>query len=142
MKTDPSAGRAVATRHSSGCALVMAAAVVRTKCGGKCDFGEHNEAHNEADLGTKMVDLRRMTSLLKGTSLRPPAHGWWAATVPHSCTGSKSRVLIWNVKNNDETSGWFWVCMGVVIVFLMVLSNGLPAIPITDDCRRWKVTDK
>ena len=28
--------------------------------------------HNEADLGTKMVDLRRMTSLLKGTPLQPP----------------------------------------------------------------------
>ena len=39
----------------------------------KCElgFGEHNEA----DLGTKMVDLRRMTSLLKGTPLRPPM-GW------------------------------------------------------------------
>ena len=30
---------------------------------------------NEADLGTKMVDVRRMTSLLKGTPLRPPM-GW------------------------------------------------------------------
>ena len=36
--------------------------------------------HNEADLGTKMVDLRRMTSLLKGTPFDRQwvrAHGWW-----------------------------------------------------------------
>ena len=31
--------------------------------------------HNEADLRTKMVDLRRMTSLSKRTPLRPPM-GW------------------------------------------------------------------
>ena len=36
--------------------------------------------HNEADMGTKMVDLRRMTSLSMETALRPPM-GWrsWVA---------------------------------------------------------------
>ena len=77
-ETDALAGRAMATRRGVGrvrhldarllwlqqlCAEVVVE--VRVKPG---------EQH-EADLGTKMVDLRRMTSLLKGTPLRPPM-GW------------------------------------------------------------------
>ena len=60
--------------------------------------------HNEADLGTKMVDLRRMTSLLKGTLLRPPM-GWssWmvAATLRAVAEAAKDIAvyLIWNVRN-------------------------------------------
>ena len=42
---------------------------------------------NEADLGTKMIDLRRMTSLLKGTPFRPPI-GWWRR-LSRGCRGSK-----------------------------------------------------
>ena len=79
-ETDASAGRALATRRGVGpvrhldarllwlqqlCAEGVVA--VRAKLG----------EHNEADLGTKMVDLRRMTLLLKGTPFRPPM--WWSS---------------------------------------------------------------
>ena len=92
------------------------------------------EGLNEADLGTKMVDLRRMTSLVKGTPLRPPM-GWssWmvAATLPAVAEAAKDcRVLIWNARNMCETSGWFWICVGMVIVILMVLSGRPFANPI------------
>ena len=40
------------------------------------------------------------------------------------------RVLIWNVRNMRETSGWFWICVGMVIVILIVLSGGRFASPI------------
>ena len=40
------------------------------------------------------------------------------------------RVLIWNVSNMCETSGWFWICVGLVIVILMVLSGRPFAKPI------------
>ena len=102
-------------RASLGCATVVAAAV-------------------EADLGTMMVDLRRMTSLLKRRPLRPPM-GWssWmvAATLPAVAQAAKyCRVLTRNVRNMCEMSGWFWICVGMVIVILMVLSGGPFANPI------------
>ena len=50
------------------------------------------------------------------------------------------RVLIWNVRNEHETSGWFWICVGMVIAILMVLSGGVSAKPISDHWRRQKVT--
>ena len=85
-------------------------------------------------MGTKMVDLRRMTSLSKGTPLRPPM-GWgsWmvATTLPVVAEAAKDcRVLIWNVRNMCETSGWFWICVGMVIAILTVLSGGPFANPI------------
>ena len=44
-----------------------------------------------------------------------------AATVPTDAEAAKdSRVLVWDARNNDETSGWFWICMGMVMVLLMV----------------------
>ena len=89
--------------------------------------------HNEADLGTKMVDLRIDLTLKREHFIRPSegCSSWMvAATVPTVAEAAKNcRVLIWN---DHEVSGWFWICMGIVIVFLMVLSG---------DCRRWKVTD-
>ena len=110
----------------------MAAAVVRREAWVKVRArpGEYNEA----DLGTKMVDLRRMTSLMKGTPLQPPM-GWssWmvATTLPAVAEAAKDcRVSIWNVKNMCETSGWFWICVGMVIVILMVLSGRPFANPI------------
>ena len=77
-ETDASAGRAMATRRGVGrvrhldvrllwLQQLCAEGVVQVRV----RLGEHNEA----DLGTTMVDLRRMTSLLKGTPLRPPM-GW------------------------------------------------------------------
>ena len=100
---------------------------------------------NEADLGTRMVDVRRMTSLLKGTPLRPPM-GWssWmvATTLLAVAEAAKDcRALIWVTRNMCETSGWFWVCVGMVIAILTVLSGGLSANPISDDCSRQK-TDR
>ena len=52
------------------------------------------------------------------------------------------RASIWNARNMCETSGWFWICAGLVIAILMVLSSGLFADPISDDCSRQKETDK
>ena len=76
--TDASAGRAMATRRGVGrvrhldarlmwLQQLCAECVVQVRAG--------NGEHNEADMGTKMVDLRRMTSLLKRTPFGPPM-GW------------------------------------------------------------------
>ena len=96
--------------------------------------------HNEADLGTKMVDLRRMTSL------QPPVDwsSWKVATTLSAVAEAAKdcRVLIWNVRNMSGTSGWFWICVGMVIAILTVLSGGLSGNPISDDCSRQKETDK
>ena len=88
----------------------------------------------EADLGTKMVDLRRMTSLLKGTPLR----GWGSWMV----AARDCRASIWYVRNMCETSGSFWICVGMVITILTVLSSGQFVNPISDECGRQKETDK
>ena len=52
--------------------------------------------------------------------------GWssWkvAATLPAVAEAATDcRVSIWNVRILCETSGWFWICVGMVIVILMVL---------------------
>ena len=52
------------------------------------------------------------------------------------------RMLIWNVRNMCETSGWFWICEGMVIAILTVLSGGPFANPISDDSSRQKETDE
>ena len=80
---------------------------------------------------------RRMTSLLKGTPFRAPM-GWSsrmvATTLPVVAEAAKDcRVLIWNVRNEHETSDWFRFCVGMVIAILTVLSGGLSANPISDD---------
>ena len=72
----------------------------------------------------KMVDLRRTTL---------PA----VAEAAKDC-----RVLIWDVRNMCETSGWFWICVDMVIAILTVLSGGLSATLHPDDCSRQKETDK
>ena len=101
------------------------------------------EEHNEADLESKMVDS---TLLLKGTPLRPPMR-WSSWMVAASFTAVSEaardcRMSIWNVRNMCETSGWFRICVGMVIAILMVLSGGLPGISISDDCSQQKETDK
>ena len=40
----------------------------------------------------------------------------------------------WNVRNVCETNGWFWICVGMVIVILTVLSGVPSGISISDDC--------
>ena len=54
-----------------------------------------------------------------------------AATLPAVAEAAKDcRVLIWNMRNMCETSGWFWICVGMVIVILTVLSGGPFANPV------------
>ena len=54
-----------------------------------------------------------------------------AATLPAVAEAAQDcRVFIWNVRNMCETSGWFWICVGMVIVILTLLSGGLFANPI------------
>ena len=99
--------------------------------------------HNEADRESKMVDS---PLLLKGTPLRPPM-SWssWMVAASFNAVAEAARdcrMSIWNVRNVCETSGWFRVCLGMVIAILMVLSGGLPGISISDDCSQQKETDK
>ena len=136
-ETDASAGRAMATRRGVGRVRHLDARLLwlQQMCAEDVvQVRARPGKHNEADLGTKMVDLRRMTSLLKATPLRPPMV--WslrmvAATPSAVAEAAKAcRVLIWNVKNMCETNGWFWICVGMVIVILMVLSGRPFANPI------------
>ena len=53
-----------------------------------------------------------------------------AATLTAVAEAAKDcRVLIWNARNLCETSGWFWICGGMVIVIQTVLSGGPIANP-------------
>ena len=48
-----------------------------------------------------------------------------AATLSAVAEAAKGcRVVIWNVRNMCETSGWFWIYVGMVIVILTLLSGG------------------
>ena len=136
-ETDPSAGRAMVTRCGVGC--VRQIAVAAAVCARKAWL------RFEADLGTNMVDLRRMTSLLQGTPLRPPTgrSSWMVVTTLTTVAEAAKdcRVSIWKVRNMCETSDWFWICVGMVIAILTVLSDGLFGNPISDDCSRLKETD-
>ena len=53
-----------------------------------------------------------------------------AASFPEVQTARDCRVSIWNVRNVCERNGWFWICVGMVIVILTVLSGGPFANPI------------
>ena len=53
-----------------------------------------------------------------------------------------SRVSIWNVRNVYETNGWFWICVGMVIVIVTVLSGVPSGISISEDCSQQKETDE
>ena len=78
-ETDASAGRAMATRRGVGRVRHLDSRLfwLQQLCAeGVVEVRARPGEHNEADLGTKMVDLRRMTSLLKG------AHGWWRGHFP------------------------------------------------------------
>ena len=86
-ETDGSAGRAMATRRGVGRVrhLDVRLLCLQQLCAeGVVEVLARPGEHNEADLGTKMVDPRRMTSLLKETPLRPPigAQGWWRRLSP------------------------------------------------------------
>ena len=63
---------------------------------------------NEADQGTKMVDLRRMTSLLKGTPLQPLMDG--GDDSPSGCSGNghcdSDGVVRWTVCEYNFRRRW------------------------------------
>ena len=65
-----------------------------------------------------------------------------ATTLPAVAKAADCRVLIWNVRSLCETSDLFWICLGMVITILTVLSDGLFANPILDDCSRQNETDE
>ena len=148
-ETDASARRAMATRRGVGRVRRLDARLLwlQQLCAeGVLEVRARLGEHNEADLGTEMVGLRRMTSLLKGTPLRPPMgwSSWMVATTLSAVaeTATYFRVLIWNVSNMCETSGWFRICVGMVMAILTVVSGGPLANPISDDCSRQKETDE
>ena len=92
-ETDASAGRAMATRRGVCRVRHLDARLLwlQQLCAGVVEVRARLGEHNEADLGTKMVDLRRMTSLLKGTPLRPPS----------GCRGSK-RLPCTNLEREEH----------------------------------------
>ena len=105
-ETDASAGRAMATRRGVGRVrhLDTRWLWLQQLCAeGVVEIRARPGEHNEADLGTKMVDLRRMTSLSEGTPLRPPItwSSWMVATTLAAVAEAAKDcvVLIWNVKN-------------------------------------------
>ena len=110
-----------------------------------CLRSSRPEEHNEADLESKKIDS---TLLLKGTPLRlPMSSSSWslqmaAASFSEVEAARDSRVSIWNVRTVCETNGWFWICVGMVIAILMVLSGGRSGISISDDCSQQKETDE
>ena len=86
-ETDASAGRAMATRRGVGRVRHLDARLLwlQQLCAeGVVEVRAKPGTHNEADMGTKMVDLKRLTTLLKGTPLRPPMgwSSWLVASFP------------------------------------------------------------
>ena len=65
-----------------------------------------------------------------------------AASFPEVEAARDGRVSIWNVRNVCETNGWFWICVGMVIVILTVLSGVPSGISISDDCSQQQETDE
>ena len=54
---------------------------------------------------------------------RVGAYEWWQRVSPRLRL-QETVVSLWNVRNVRETNGWFWICVGMVIVVLTVLSGG------------------
>ena len=93
-ETDVSAGRAMATRRGVGRVRHVDARLLwlQQLCAeGVVQVRAKPGEHNETDLGTKIVDLRRMTLLLKRTPLRPPMgrSPWMVAATPRGCRSNK-----------------------------------------------------
>ena len=59
---------------------------------------------------------------------------------PRGRRGSKRLPCMHLERNEHETSGWFWVCVGMVIAIVTVLSGRLSTNPISDDWSRHKAT--
>ena len=96
-ETDASAGRAMATRRGVGRVRNLDARLswLEQLCAESVvEVRARPGEHNEADLGAKMVDLRRMTSLLKGTPLRPPM-GWSSWLVAATLTERQQKISVY-----------------------------------------------
>ena len=65
-----------------------------------------------------------------------------AASFPEVEAATNCRVSIWNVTNERETNGWFWICVGMVRVILTVLSGVPSGISISDDYSQQKEIDE
>ena len=65
-----------------------------------------------------------------------------AASFPEVEAARDCRVSTWNVRNICESNGWFWICVGMVIAILTVLSGVPSGISISDDCSQQKETDE
>ena len=65
-----------------------------------------------------------------------------AASFPDVDAARDCRVSIWNVGNVCETIGRFWICVGMVIAILTVLSGVPSGISISDVCSQQKETDE
>ena len=150
-KTDVTAGRAMAAIRGVGRVHHLDARLTRLQqlwaecvvywCLRSSQPGEHNEADPES----KMIVS---TLLLKRTPLRPPmSSSSWSlrmvgASFPEVEAARDCRVSIPNVRNVYETNGWFWICVGLVIAILTVLSGVPSGISISDDCSQQKETDE
>ena len=101
-------------------AIFVAAAVVRRR---RSSSSSQAWRAQRGRPGTKMVDMSTSRlGLMDG--------------------GDDCRVSIWNERNMCETSGWLWICVLMVIANLTVLSGGLFANLISDDCSRQKESDE
>ena len=149
-ETDASARRAMAMRRGAGRARLLDARLLclQQLCAeGVVRVRARPGEHNEADLGTKMVRFeandiafeRNTPSATKGLELMDGGD-----ETHRACTANnRLQCLDLNVRNMCETSGWFWICVGkVVIAIVTVLPGRLSANPISDDCSRQKGTDK
>ena len=109
-ETDASAGRAMATRRGVGRVRHLDARLWLQQLCAESVFQVRARPgeHNEADLETKicrfqMIDLafeRKTPSTANGLELMDGGDD----------SLKDCRVLVRNVRNMCETSGWFWIC--------------------------------
>ncbi|CAK0793479.1 unnamed protein product [Prorocentrum cordatum] len=132
-EADSSAGRSMATRRGVGRVRHLDARLLwlQELCAdGTIEMRVKPGESNEADLGTKMVDIQRVTKLMKTTSLRPPG-GWGCWVVAAACekatAANDCSVGLYKYDGAmDRTSGsvfesWVLVAligMGVLLLFL------------------------
>ena len=127
-ETVASAGRAMTTRRCVGRVRHLDARLLwlQQLCAEgvlqvRAKAGEHNEANKNGRFEANDLAFER------NTPSTPMGWSLWMLAATHTAVAEEAkdcRVLIWNVKNMCETSCWFWICVGMVIVILTVLSGG------------------
>ena len=106
-ETDASPGRAMATRRGVGRVRHLDARLLwlQQLCAeGAVEVRASPGEHSDADLGTKVVGLRRMTSILKGTPLRPPM-GWSSWMVATTLRAPGTEEIAYDMVWIDEWRG-------------------------------------